>query len=116
MAKATLQVKGIDELVGKLKRNAKLDDVKEVVKLNGSEMHTNAQRKAPVAKKGGGNLQRNVRVYIEDNDFTARVKSEADYAAYQEYGTRFQPGTPHIRPAYYEQKERFKRDMKRLMK
>lgn len=116
MGRASLSVKGTADLIGKLKRNANLDDVKDVVKLNGSEMHINTQRKAPVAKKGGGNLKRNVKIYIEDNGFTAKVKSEADYAPYQEYGTRFQPGTPHIRPAYHEQKRRFINDMKRLMR
>ena len=51
-----------------------------------------------------------------DRCFTARVKSEAEYAPYQEYGTRYQPGKPHIRPAYNKQKKRFVRDMRRLMK
>lgn len=111
-----MQFNGVNQLVGALKKRANLNDVKEVVKLNGSEMQRNTQRKAPVAKKGGGNLKRNVKLYIEDKGFTARVKSEADYAPYQEYGTRFQPGTPHVRPAYHEQKGKFINDMKRLMR
>lgn len=113
MAKASLRVKGTAELKGKLKRNANLTDVINVIKLNGSEMHRAAQRYAPVKT---GALKRNINLYFEDNGFTAKVASEADYAPYQEYGTRYQPGTPHIRPSYYEQRTRFIKDMRRLMK
>ena len=52
----------------------------------------------------------------QDNGFTAKVKSEADYAPYQEYPTRYQPGTPHVRPGFFEQRIKFIQDMKRLMK
>lgn len=111
-----LELKGLSELSKGLKEKANLNDVKNVVKLNGSEMHRATQRYAPVAKVGGGTLKRNVKVYIQDAGFTTKVASEAEYASYQEYGTRYQPGTPHIRPAYHEQKGRFIKDMKRLMK
>lgn len=113
MAKGTLKINGTKELVGKLKRNANLSDVKNVVIINGAEMQKQAQRLAPVDT---GYLRRNITLRIMDRGFTARVKSEAEYAPYQEYGTRYQPGKPHIRPAYIKQKKRFVRDMRRLMK
>ena|SRR5690554_1782136 len=113
MAKKSLKIKGASELSGKLKRNANLDDVKNVVKINGSEMQRRAQRYAPVDT---GSLKRNIKYHPEENGFTARIASEASYAPYQEYGTRFIAGTPHIRPSYYEQKSKFISDMKRLMK
>lgn len=47
---------------------------------------------------------------------TAEVESTAEYAAYEEYGTRFMKGKPHIRPAFDEQKEKFKADMKELVR
>lgn len=108
-----MKISGADLLIGKLKKNANLDDVKNTVKLSGSEMHKAAQRYAPVDT---GYLRRNIKYHAEDNGLTARVKSEAEYAAYQEYGTRYQSGTPHVRPAYYNQKDQFLKDMKRLMK
>jgi HK97 gp10 family phage protein len=113
MARASLSVKGVDQLVGKLKRNANLNDVKNIVKMNGSEMQRKAKRFAPVDT---GNLERNIQLYIENNGFTAKTVSEAEYAGYQEYGTRYQPGTPHIRPAFHQQKRQFVKDMRRLMK
>lgn len=108
-----LELRGLDNLSKGLKERANLNDVKNVVKLNGSEMHRQTQRYAPVDT---GFLKRKVNVYIEDAGFTTKVVSESEYASYQEYGTRYQPGTPHVRPAYHEQKGQFIKDMKRLMK
>ena len=106
-------IKGLDALQKKLKNNMNLKDVQTVVKINGAEMQTKAQRKAPVDK---GNLKREISLAITDLGMTAKVTGEVDYDSYQEYGTRFQEGTPHIRPAYKEQKEQFKRDMDKLVK
>lgn len=108
-----MQFNGVNQLVGALKKRANLNDVKEVVKLNGSEMQRKAQRDAPVDT---GNLKRHITLKTLDGGFAAQVTSEAEYAPYQEYGTRFQPGKPHIRPAFHEQKGKFINDMKRLMK
>jgi HK97 gp10 family phage protein len=113
MARGSIEVRGTSNLIGKLKRNANLSDVKNVVKLNGSEMQRGAQRYAPVDT---GNLKRFISYNYEDDGLTAKVTSEAAYAAYQEYGTRFQPGTPHIRPSYFDQRKKFIDDMRRLMR
>ncbi len=103
----------MDDLRSGLRRGANLDDVKNVVRMNGSEMQGKAQRYAPVDT---GNLKRIITYKPLDGGFTARVASEAEYAAYQEYGTRFQTGTPHIRPSFHEQVSQFKKDLNRLMK
>jgi HK97 gp10 family phage protein len=108
-----LEIKGIDKLMAHLKKCATLEDVKQVVSVNGAEMHQNAQRFAPVDT---GNLKRNIRLDKENAGFTARVTSGAEYAPYQEYGTRYMAGTPHIRPAYHIQSAKFKNDMQRLVK
>lgn len=109
----SIKLKGADALIGKLKRNADLSDVKNVVKLNTSEMQRKSQRFAPVDT---GTLKRNIKQSTEDSGFTGKVTSTSEYAAYQEYGTRYQSGKPHIRPAYNQQKVQFKKDMNRLMK
>lgn len=113
MARGALEFKGIADLSKGLKERANLDDVKKVVKINGSEMHRSAQRNAPVDT---GNLKRFIVISFEDGGFTVKVVSQAEYAGYQEYGTRFQAGTPHIRPSYFEQRQKFINDMKRIMK
>ena len=46
---------------------------------------------------------------------TAEVEPTADYAPYVEYGTRFMEAQPYLKPAFDDQKEKFKRDMKKLV-
>ncbi|MFU2205248.1 HK97-gp10 family putative phage morphogenesis protein [Streptococcus pluranimalium] len=46
----------------------------------------------------------------------AHITSGAGYAGYQEYGTRFQPGTPHIRPMIEKIEPEFKKMMTDVMK
>lgn len=53
---------------------------------------------------------------ITDGGMTAEVESTAEYAGYQEYGTRFMKGKPHIRPAFDEQKGKFKSDLGKLVR
>lgn len=108
-----LEIKGIDKLMAHLKKCATLEDVKQVVFVNGAEMHQNAQRFAPVDT---GMLKRNVRINLEQWGMEAKVTSEAEYAPYQEYGTRYMAGTPHVRPAFRIQSAKFKSDMRRLVR
>ncbi|HEM3608659.1 TPA: hypothetical protein U1C28_000556 [Streptococcus suis] len=46
----------------------------------------------------------------------AHVHAEAGYSGYQEYGTRFQPGKPFMRPAIEEIQPQFQKDMTDVMK
>lgn len=115
MAKRTMNIDldGIDKLVGKLKRNATLDDVKKVVKINTTEMQRSAQQYAPVDT---GFLKRAITANVQKDGFEGVVVSAASYAPYVEWGTRFMYARPHIGPAFEEQKLLFLTDMKRLMK
>ncbi|HEM3648169.1 TPA: hypothetical protein U1C40_000773 [Streptococcus suis] len=46
----------------------------------------------------------------------AHIHGEAGYEGYQEYGTRFQPGTPHFRPMMEQIQPQFQKDMTDVMK
>ena len=48
--------------------------------------------------------------------YTAVVTGDAEYDPYQEYGTRYQAGTPHLRPALYNTEDKFIADMNRLVR
>jgi HK97 gp10 family phage protein len=113
MARGGLEVKGIDALAGKLKKNATLKDVKDTVRLNTAELHMNAKREAPVDT---GFLKRAIKMNVSDGGFKGVVVSAAHYAPYVEYGTRYMYPRMHIRPAFYMQRIQFIHDMKRLMK
>ena len=105
------EIVGAEALIKKLKKNATLNDVKDVIRMNTAEMHKGAIRNAPVQS---GDLRRAIRIDVKE--FEGKVASTIDYAPYQEWGTRFQEGTPHVGPAFHHQKQRFLDDMKRFMR
>lgn len=113
MARRNVSLKGVSELTMKLKSNANMKDVKQIVKQNTAELTQGAQRKAPVDT---GNLRRSITMDLSDGGLTGKVKPTADYASYVEYGTRFSPRQAFMAPSFNRQKEQFKRDMNQLIK
>lgn len=109
---AGVKIVGMEKLQRKLKQNVRMDDVKRVVRHNGAEMQTKAQQNAPVDT---GTLKRSIGLEITDGGMTAEVEPAAEYAPYVEYGTRFMEAQPYLKPAFDEQKEKFKKDMKKLV-
>ena len=67
----------------------------QVVRKAAADVQAHAKMFAPVDT---GNLRQAITNRPVD-DLTSEVISGAEYAIYQEYGTRFQPGTAHMRPA-----------------
>ena len=108
---SSIKITGIDKLQMKLKKNAQMSDVKKVVRKNGSDMQKKAQKNAPVDT---GTLQRSITLEIRDSGKTAEVEPTVDYGAYVELGTRFMTAQPYLKPAFNEQKEKFKQDMRKL--
>lgn len=108
-----IKLEGMEKLQVKLKKNVQMSKVKQIVKDNGAALQEAAQRKAPVDT---GNLKQNIGLEIRDGGMTAEVEPTAEYAAYVEYGTRFMNAQPYMRPSYNQQKEKFKSDMKKLVR
>ncbi len=92
-----------------------LDGASKAVKNNTEKLKTTAQDKAPVAAVNGGYLKSQIKT-SNHGPLEGHVDDEAAYAGYQEYGTRFQEGTPHLRPAIREVEPKFKQDMTDVMK
>ncbi len=112
-----IKIEGLDKLQKALKDNVTMDDVKTVVKTNGSQLQRRMQSKADF-KKGyqTGQTKRSIGLEITDQGFAAEVEPTTDYSPYLEYGTRFMEAQPFVNPAYEDQAEKFKRDMQRLVK
>lgn len=110
---SSIKVTGIDELQMKLKKNVQMSDVKKVVRKNGSDMQKKTQKNAPVDT---GTLQRSIALEMRDSGKTAEVEPMVDYGAYVELGTRFMTAQPYLKPAFNEQKEKFKQDMRKLVR
>lgn len=104
---------GEKKLVAKLKKNMDLSTVKKVVQANGAQMQTKAQRKAPVDT---GLLKRSIGLEFSDGGLTATVEPTAEYAPYQEWGTRFMESQSFVKPAFNEQAKQFKDDLDKLVR
>ena len=121
---AGIKIEGLEELQKALKKNVTMDDVKRVVRKNGSDMQGKAQDNAPVGTPEstgipgyvGGTLKKSIGLDIKDNGLTAEVEAKAEYAPYVEYGTRFMNAQPYMKPAYNDQKTKFKSDMEKLVR
>lgn len=112
-----IKVDGLDKLQKALKQNATMDDVKRVVRHNGAELQRKTQENADF-KRGyqTGTTKRSIGLEITDSGMTAEVEPTTEYSPYLEYGTRFMEAQPFVKPAHNVQKEKFKRDMQKLVK
>lgn len=121
---AKIKVVGIEKLQRKLKKNVQMDDVKRQVRKHGGQLQEKAMRNAPVGTPEstgipgyvGGTLKRSIGIEITDGGMSAEVEPTAEYAPYVELGTRFMKAQPYLKPAFDEQKEKFKKDMQKLVK
>lgn len=112
MAKGfNIKVVGVERVVGKLRKNATMDDVKNVVKSNVTEMTRNAQRLAPVDT---GHLKGSIVASIDDLEGSTDVG--AHYARYVNDGTRYMGARPFLTSSFDLQAENFRREMKMLVK
>ncbi|MDD3362648.1 MAG: HK97 gp10 family phage protein [Hespellia sp.] len=112
-----VRIVGMEKLQAKLKKNCTLDDVKKVVSHNGAKMTEKMKKNTETAfTKGysGGDTASSINQNITDGGMTTEAGATMDYDEYVEYGTRFMEAEPFVKPAFEEQKEKFKSDMKRL--
>lgn len=107
------EIKGEKALLKQLRKSAKMQDVKDAVKLNGSDMQNKAMRSVPVDT---GNLKRSLTLEEGNNGLSARVYSNAEYSEYVEKGTRFMDAQPYMKPSFLQQKILFYKDLLRLVK
>lgn len=114
---ASIKVEGLDELQKALKEKITLEDVKRIVHNNGATLQRKMERNAVFTRGyATGTTKKSIGLEIKDGGFAAEVGPETAYSPYVELGTRRMEAQPFIRPAYYEQKETFIRDMKKLVR
>lgn len=112
-----IKIDGLKQLEKALKDNVTMDDVKRVVKTNGSQLQRLMQQNADFTRGyATGTTKRSIGLEIVDGGFTAEVEPQTEYSPYLEYGTRFMTAQPFVRPAYNEQKQKFKSDMDKLVR
>ena len=124
-----IRIEGLEELQKQLKKNADMNEVKKLVRSNGSQLQRKIQRKADfkghygwekgkgkVFKKPTGTTKRSVRLEITDGGMTAESGPTTDYSEYLEFGTRFMNAQPFVKPALEEQSKKFESDLQKLVK
>src|SRR5699024_2097138 len=109
----SIEIRGVVEMQKGLKKMATMDDVKQAIRVNTTEMHQKASRKVPVDT---GHLKRSLAIDFSDGGLTGRVSTDVEYAMYVEYSTRYMAAQPFMRPAFYDQRVKFMQDMSRLLK
>lgn len=113
----SIKITGVKELQKQLKKNVTLDDVKKVIKQNGSELQDKMQDKAEFTKGyQTGETKRHIFLEMSNGGLTATVEPTTEYSPYLEFGTRFMDAQPFVRPAFEEQLTQFKSDMQKLVK
>ena len=86
MADYEISLSGLEDLQEAVAKREDLSDVKEVVKRNGADMFKISQSRVPVDTY---TLKRSAKLSSSDGSMSISVSYNTEYAAYQEYGTRF---------------------------
>ena len=120
---AKISFKGLDKLEKKLIQNAKMEDVKKVVKDNGLTLQGNVVKNAGEAtfNKGffTGNLKQDVAGHglkLSGDGLTAKVGTSVEYGPHLEYGTRYMDEEPFLKAPFEQIKKEFKADIDKLAK
>ena len=111
-----IRIEGLEELQKQLKKNANMDDVKRVVRHNGSQLKKKIQRNADFEKGyQTGETKRSIMLEISGDGLTAESGPTTDYSEYLEFGTRFMDAQPFVKPALEEQSKKFESDLRKLV-
>lgn len=104
-----IEWKGIEELSIVVKNaGSQTDEVlSAVLKSKTGDLSGYIQEAAPVDT---ATLKQSVRSTFPSK-LESRTSSNVDYQGYQEYGTRFQPGKPHVRPSLKKIQPEFEKAM-----
>ena len=114
-----IEIKGIDKLQKKLRKNVDMAAVKKVVQFHVGQLAERMKAQTQQSFKKGystGDTASSINVEITDGGLEARVGPTTNYAEYAEYGTRFMEAEPFVRPALDDQKDKFKADLKKLVR
>lgn len=121
-----ITIRGQKQLLDKLKSNASMVDVKNVVKKNTAELTASMQRKSQEVLTGHyegnkfvkptGTTKRSITMKISNNGLTGHTGPKTEYAPYLIHGTRFMAKRDFFFPPINIQKVTFRNDLERLMK
>ena len=115
----SIEVTGLNELMGELKENVTLNDVRQVVLKRGADLTRQMKMQTKQAYVKGystGDTASSINLKIENGGMTAVVQATTDYSPYVEYGTRFMSPEPIVQPSLDIVGPKFINDLERLTK
>ena len=120
---AEISFNGLDKLEKKLIENAKMEEVKKVVRDNGLTLQGNVVKNAGEATfyKGffTGNLKQDVAGHglkLSGDGLTAKVGTSVEYGLHLEHGTRYMEAEPFLKDPFELAEKEFKADIDKLAK
>lgn len=116
---ANIELKGMDVLEKKLKKNTSIAKVRSIVQKNGDQLNRRMKEETKTAFVKGysvGDTASSINTTIKDNGLTAEVGPTTEYAPYVEYGTRKMEPEPFVGPAFEVQKKIFEKDLDKLVR
>lgn len=127
MSKRTqFTINGLNGLSKKLKDNATLNDVKQIVKINTTELNSAMQRESQNVLTGHwegnkfvkptGATKRSITIRFTSSGLSGHTGPQTEYSPYLIRGTRFMAKRDFFLPPLRIQKKKFKSDLERLMK
>ena len=106
-------IEGGDEMVRAIRGRFNHDKVATVVKRNTAQAQRNAMKYAAVDT---GFMKRSITMRVDVTGLAGYIAVGAEYGPYQEFGSRFQSGTPFMIPAAREQAPIFLNDLRNLIR
>lgn len=107
-----LHIEGIDELLAILEKGGNKEDLANVVRKHGGELHKKATRACPVDT---GELKRSLDLTNTDGGLSAKVRTAKHYAIYVEMGTRKMAAQPYLKPSLNAQEGPFLNDLRKVV-
>lgn len=108
MAQPVIIIEGLDELQAALEKFPKDWEriANDALKTGMIVLESGSKAEAPV---DSGRLRSSIGSQVikgPGSEIIGKVGSKVEYASYQEYGTRFQPGKPYLRPTLEKERGR----------
>lgn len=113
MADYELAFNGLPELSETIQESKDLEDVKTLVRISGSDLMRLSQLRVPTDSY---TLKRSAKLKSLDNGLGISLSYNTDYAAYQEYGTRFFAGKFYLKQAFDVVSRQFITDLERMFR
>lgn len=98
----SVKLNGMEDLVGALKPNVTMEDVKRIVKTNGDRLNRYMKAKTTTAYIKGystGDTASSINTEVRDGGMTVAVGATMNYDPYVEYGTRYMQAEPILDPS-----------------